>query len=231
MADNRPRVRRVLRILEVLLLLVAIVSIGWYATAHILSAREQAALSHELDRVAGPDELQELAQATTTSTTTATTTAGKSAVGTSGKSPASTRGLVGRIEVPRLKLSVVAREGVDDGTLRVAAGHIPGTALPGEAGNSGFAAHRDTFFRPLKSVREGDEVVVTTPQGVYRYAVTGVSIVEPRDVSVLEASTDAVLTLVTCYPFEYLGNAPHRFIVRAALRGSHHGQPTDRRPD
>ena len=222
MADNRPRVRRVLRLVEALLFVVAVASIGWYATVHILSAREQAALSQELDRLAGPAELQELAQATTAGTTTtmtpATTTADKPAAGTSGRIAASTRGLIGRIEVPRLRLSVVAREGVDDKTLRVAAGHIPGTALPGETGNSGFAAHRDTFFRPLKSVREGDEVVVTTPQGVYRYAVTGISIVEPNDVSVLDPSTDAILTLVTCYPFEYIGNAPQRFIVRAALR-------------
>lgn len=219
MADNRPRVRRVLRVLEGLLLAVAVLSIGWYATAHLLSAREQVALSRELDRLsgpstepaAGPHELQELAQpaASTTSTTTAT----------SRKTASAPRELVGRIEVPRLRLSVVAREGVDGATLRVAAGHIPGTALPGAAGNAGFAAHRDTFFRPLKSVRDGDEVIVTTPRGVYRYTVTGTRIVEPAEVSVLDPTTDAILTLVTCYPFEYIGNAPHRFVVRAALRG------------
>ena len=219
MADNRPRVRRVLRILEVLCLMVAVMAIGWYATAHILSAREQVALSDELERLAapavGPNELRELAQTSPTTTTTTTTTA----AATPRKPAAPASGPVGRIEVPRLKLSVMAREGVDGKTLRVAAGHIPGTALPGEAGNAGFAAHRDTFFRPLKSVREGDEVVVTTPRGVYRYGVTGTSIVEPGDVSVLDPTADAILTLVTCYPFEYIGNAPQRFIVRAALRG------------
>ncbi len=211
MADSRPRVRRVLRILEVLCLMVAVVAICWYATAHILSAREQVALSDELDSIAGPNELRELAQTTTSTTTTATATPRKVA--------APALGPVGRIEVPRLKLSVMAREGVDGKTLRVAAGHIPGTARPGEAGNAGFAAHRDTFFRPLKFVREGDEVVVTTPQGVYRYGVTSTRIVEPGDVSVLDSTPDAILTLVTCYPFEYIGNAPQRFIVRAALRG------------
>jgi sortase A len=214
---------RVLRILEVFFLTVAVASIGWYATVHILSAREQAALSEELDHLvapstrikAGPRELAELGQTSTTTTTSTTTAATK----TSRKGAASARGLVGRIEVPRLKLSVLAREGIDDKTLRVAAGHIPGTALPGEAGNAGFAAHRDTFFRPLKSVREGDEVVVTTPRGVHRYAVTDIRIVEPADVSVLNPTTDAILTLVTCYPFEFIGDAPQRFIVRAALRG------------
>src|SRR5258708_37467432 len=74
------------------------------------------------------------------------------------------RALVARIDMPRLKLTAIAREGVDVRTLRLAVGHIPGTALPGEAGNAGFAAHRDTFFRPLQSVREGDEVIVTTPE-------------------------------------------------------------------
>jgi sortase A len=214
MAGN---VRRVLRILEVLCLVVATVSIGWYATVHILSAREQASLSRELDRAAGPSaagphELQELARIPPASTTSTTTTE------TSSTTAASARGLVGRIEVPRLKMAVVAREGIDGKTLRVAAGHIPGTALPGEAGNAGFAAHRDTFFRPLKSIREGDDVVVTTKRGVYRYAVTEIKIVEPADVSVLDPSANAMLTLVTCYPFEYIGNAPQRFIVRAALR-------------
>jgi sortase A len=213
-----------MRIMEIVLLTVAAVSIGWYATVHILSAREQVALSEELDRMAGaaaapkagPNELEELGQSHTTTAATATSTSTSTTAPR--RTAASPRGLVGRIEVRRLKLSVVAREGVDNKTLRVAAGHIPGTVLPGQAGNAGFAAHRDTFFRPLKSVREGDEVVVTTPQGVYRYAVTGTQIVEPADVSVLEPTADAILTLVTCYPFEYIGNAPQRFIVRAALR-------------
>ncbi len=212
MTGSRPGVR-VLRVLEALFLVVAIVSLGWYATAHILSAREQSSLSHELDQATKPENFDGLARVTTTSTTSTTTDAAP-ARGAAGASS-----LVGRIDVPRLKLSVLAREGIDGKTLRVAAGHIPGTALPGDAGNAGFAAHRDTFFRPLKSVREGDTVVVTTPRGVYRYAVTDTRIVEPQDVSVLDPTTDAILTLVTCYPFEYIGNAPQRFIVRAALRG------------
>jgi sortase A len=116
-----------------------------------------------------------------------------------------------------LKLSAAAREGVDRQTLRSAVGHIPGTALPGAPGNAGFAAHRDTFFRPLKGVRTGDEVVLTTPNGVYRYSVVTTRVVDPSDVSVLSTTTDPTLTLVTCYPFDYIGSAPQRFIVRANL--------------
>jgi len=190
-----------LRVVEGLLLLVGLAAIGWYTTARMAASREQVLLSRELDQVV---KALDLDRATGNHAAPA-------------RAAAAARGLIGRIEVPRLKLSVVAREGIDVQTLRVAAGHIPGTALPGEPGNAGFAAHRDTFFRPLKSIREGDVVVVTTPRGVYRYAVTGTEIVEPDNVSVLDRSTGSLLTLVTCYPFEYIGNAPQRFIVRAAL--------------
>jgi sortase A len=212
---NRPRrVTVVLRAVEMLLLTVGIVSVAWYATAHTSAVLEQAALSRELER------LSTAQRAVTTSTTTADDFRLKAEATRVEKAEATgvMKGLIGRIEVRRIKMSALAREGVDVRTLRVAVGHIPGTALPGQPGNAGFAAHRDTFFRPLKSVREGDEVVVTTPRGVYRYAVTGTRIVEPQDLSVLDPTTDAILTLVTCYPFEYIGNAPRRFIVRAALR-------------
>jgi sortase A len=89
------------------------------------------------------------------------------------------RALVGRIEVRRLRLDAVAREGVDTRTLRGAVGHVPGSALPGQPGNAAFAAHRDTFFRPLQGVRTGDEVTITVPGGAYRYLVTGIRIVNP----------------------------------------------------
>jgi sortase A len=181
-----------LRALEVTLLVVGLMSIGWYVTARMAATREQASLSKDLDRL----------------TRTATAPA---------RTAAAPRSLVGRIEVPRLNLSAIAREGVDDRTLRIAIGHIPGTAFPGQHGNAGFAAHRDTFFRPLQSVREGDEVIVTTPAGVYRYSVTAMRIVDPDDVSVLDPTPDTSITLVTCYPFNYVGSAPRRFIVRATL--------------
>jgi sortase A len=125
------------------------------------------------------------------------------------------RSVIGRLEIPRLKLSVMVREGADEGTLRRAVGHIPGTALPGRMGNVGLAGHRDTFFRALREIREDDAIEFETTHGAYRYVVKSTKIVGPRDVSVLAASGGENLTLVTCYPFYYVGSAPKRFIVRA----------------
>jgi sortase A len=124
---------------------------------------------------------------------------------------------VGRIEIPRLGVSAVVRAGTDARTLRLAVGHIGGTALPGESGNVGLAAHRDTFFRRLGDIREGDEVRMVTPDGVFTYRVKGTQIVDPDDVWVLDPTDAPALTLVTCYPFTYVGSAPRRFIVRAHL--------------
>jgi sortase A len=123
--------------------------------------------------------------------------------------------LIGRIEIPRLLLSVVVIEGIDRTTLRRAIGHIPGTALPGHPGNVGLAGHRDTFFRPLKDLRIQDEIRLSTPQGNFRYIVVSLTIVDPDDVGVLASTGENVLTLVTCYPFYYVGPAPQRWIVRA----------------
>jgi len=123
--------------------------------------------------------------------------------------------LIGRIEIPRLLLSVVVMEGVGRTTLRRAVGHIPGTALPGRPGNVGLAGHRDTFFRPLKDLRIKDEILFSTLKGNYKYVVVSLTIVDPDDVGVLAASRENVLTLVTCYPFYYIGPAPQRWIVRA----------------
>lgn len=125
-------------------------------------------------------------------------------------------GLIGRIEVRRLGISVVLVEGSDDLTLRHAVGHIAGTSLPGEPGNAGIAGHRDTFFRPLRNIRKDDVITVTTPQGRYTYRVLTTRIVDPSDVSVLDQDDDEILTLVTCYPFYFVGPSPSRFIVRAA---------------
>ena len=107
-------------------------------------------------------------------------------------------------------------EGVDERTLDLAVGHIPSTALPGQQGNVGLAAHRDTLFRNLKNVRRDDEIALTTLNNRYVYRVVSVRVVNPGEVSVLEASADEkILTLVTCYPFYFVGHAPRRFIVRA----------------
>ena len=124
-------------------------------------------------------------------------------------------GLIGRIEIPRLLLSVVVVEGVDKTTLRRAVGHIPGTALPGDAGNVGLAGHRDTFFRPLKDLKIRDRIQLSTLKGNFHYEVESLKVVAPENVGVLAASGDNVLTLVTCYPFYFVGPAPKRWIVRA----------------
>jgi sortase A len=128
---------------------------------------------------------------------------------------AASHGLIGRIEIPRLLLSVVVVEGIGRTTLRRVVGHIPGTALPGQPGNVGLAGHRDTLFRPLKDLRVNDEIQFTTPRGDFRYEVESLRIVDPDDTGVLAASGENVLTLVTCYPFYYVGPAPKRWIVRA----------------
>ena len=124
--------------------------------------------------------------------------------------------VIGRLEIPRLNLTVMVREGADGKTLHQAVGHIPGTALPGYAGNVALAGHRDTFFRALRNIKKDDTIELETENGTYRYLVESTDIVGPRDVGVLAASHGQTLTLVTCYPFYYVGSAPKRFIVRAA---------------
>lgn len=110
---------------------------------------------------------------------------------------------------------MVVIEGTGSTTLRRAVGHFPGTALPGHRGNIGISGHRDTFFRPLRNIRKGDLITLTTLGGGYRYRVVSTKIVLPSDVSVLDSDGREILTLVTCHPFYFVGAAPDRFIVRA----------------
>lgn len=126
---------------------------------------------------------------------------------------------LGRLEVPRLGLSVVVAEGDDEKTLAMAAGHLPDTPLPWQDGNSAVAGHRDTFFRPLQRIQVGDEIRFATRQGIFRYRVTRQTVVNPEDVWVLEPSSSTALTLITCYPFDFVGPAPQRFIVHAERLG------------
>jgi sortase A len=127
--------------------------------------------------------------------------------------------VIGELEIPRLHLSVAVFEGDDAGILRLGAGHIPDTALPLGSGNIGIAAHRDTYFRPLRLIRVNDVIAVKTPAGESRYAVTEMKIVRPSDIGVLARAPGRDLTLVTCYPFYYVGSAPERFIVHARKVG------------
>ena len=123
---------------------------------------------------------------------------------------------LGRLTSERIGLDVMIAEGVDDATLRRAAGRIPGTGRFDSFGNVGVAAHRDTFFRPLREIRAGDELEVETVHGRYRYRVEWTAVVEPENVDSLAETDEPALTLVTCFPFHYVGRAPRRFIVRAA---------------
>jgi sortase A len=122
---------------------------------------------------------------------------------------------LGRIEISSIGVVAMIMEGVDGRTLRHAVGHIPGTPLPGQQGNVALAGHRDTFFRGLRNIHKDDEITLTTLHGSYRYHVDSTQVVEPENVKVLAATADDVLTLVTCYPFYFVGPAPRRFIVRA----------------
>lgn len=137
----------------------------------------------------------------------------------SASQPAAIDGLIGRIEIPRLGLSAIVMEGTDQTTLRRAVGHIAGTVLPGQPGNVGLAGHRDTFFRPLRNIRLNDTITLTTLRGEYHYHVESTKVVGPYDVAVLAASSNEVVTLVTCHPFYFVGPAPSRFIVRAERVG------------
>lgn len=129
--------------------------------------------------------------------------------------PGEAGSLVGRIEIPRIDVSAIVLEGVDKKTLRRGVGRIPETALPGDDGNVGLAAHRDSFFRGLKDVRKNDIITLKTLDDTYYYRVDWTEIVLPKDTHVLADSGVPELTLVTCYPFYYVGSAPKRFIVRA----------------
>ena len=126
-------------------------------------------------------------------------------------------GPIGKLAIASAGISAIVLEGADSGTLEVAPGHIPGTALPGEGGNMAIAGHRDTFFRNLKTIRNGDSIQLTTLKGTYEYRVDTTEVVDPARTDVLESSGSPTLTLVTCYPFHWIGPAPKRFIVRGHL--------------
>jgi sortase A len=126
---------------------------------------------------------------------------------------------IGELLIPRVRLSSIILQGSDAQTLRRGPGHIEQTALPGERGNSAIAGHRDTFFRPLRDVRVGDDVFLNTPVGSVHYRITSAGVVGAHDLSVLDPTERSVLTLITCYPFWVLGPAPDRFVVRAERVG------------
>ena len=130
--------------------------------------------------------------------------------------PIADGGLIGKVEIPRLHLSAIAFQGIENSVLDHGVGHLNNSALPGQPGNVVFAAHRDTFFRDLRNIRKGDIVNVITEAGVHAYSVDSTQVVAPTDIGVTDPTVKPTLTLITCYPFYYVGHAPKRFIVRAS---------------
>jgi sortase A len=195
-APRRPR-RFALLIVERVLLLVALATLGYVAGSVGGAAVYQNYESRQLDEVLRGARPADPASAQPV-----------------------TRRVLGRLEIPTLGVSTIVREGEDARTLQLAIGHIAGTALPGSTGNMGLAGHRDTFFRRLREIDVGDVIRLVAVEGTFTYVVESTQIVDPDDLWVLDPTPDPSLTLVTCYPFTYVGAAPERFIVRARLTRS-----------
>lgn len=139
--------------------------------------------------------------------------------------PATFRGVprgetLAKLKIPRLDAELYVIEGDGPRELRRGPGHLAGTALPGEKGNCVIAGHRDTHFRVLKDIREGDDIVLQTDSGQYLYRVRKTHIVSPENTSALRPTSTATVNLITCYPFYYVGSAPKRFVVEAQLAGA-----------
>ena len=199
LSPPRPWARRLERLLSAAALLsLGIWSWAWLDTSFyelVQNRRLGAILGRELLGASGPSEGR-----------TATATRQEIAVS----------GLIGRIDIPRLEVHTIVAEGADPLILQRAVGHVPKSALPGEGGNVVLAAHRDSFFSNLKELRMGDPVRITTPDGVFEYRVDSINVVRPEQTEVLAQTSVPTLSLITCYPFHYLGPAPKRYVVRAA---------------
>jgi sortase A len=186
---------RSVRGIQLFLFAAGFVILGYCITAWIDSRLRQAEGSRELDRVLSERNLETAPPAP--------------------KMNIPDGGLIGRVEIPKLHLSAVVFQGADSSILGHGVGHVAGTALPGQPGNVVLAAHRDTFFRGLRNIQKGDMVMVTTESGPRSYEVESTEVVNPTEVGVLRPTVKPTLTLITCYPFYYVGHAPKRFIVRA----------------
>ena len=127
--------------------------------------------------------------------------------------------VIGEMNIPRLGLKTIVAQGQSSKVLRRAVGHLSDSAMPGQPGNVTLAGHRDTFFRPLRKIQPGDAISFNTADGEFVYQVESTEVVMPSDVAVLQPSRENTLTLVTCFPFYYVGSAPKRFIVRARQIG------------
>lgn len=207
--------RQVLRGLEALLWIAAAAALGWCAYT---LARQRAFQARE-DRLLEEQIRRRLVRPSPVAGTAPPAPAG---VGPAEPAwvlppPLPARGeLLGRLEIPRLNASSIVCEGDDDATLRLCVGHIPGTAFPADGGgNVALAGHRDSFFRKLGRLRPGDLLRLTTVEGSRDFRVEWSGVVSPEDTVVLDPSAIPSLTLVTCYPFHFIGPAPRRYVVRA----------------
>jgi sortase A len=127
--------------------------------------------------------------------------------------------VLGRFEIPRLRHSVMILQGTEEDQLKLGIGHVEDTAHPGQVGNIALVAHRDTFFRALRNIRKDDEIRIVTPTNTMHYFVELTKVIGPFDTDVLDPTPGAELTLITCYPFDFVGKAPMRFLVRAVAAG------------
>jgi sortase A len=177
--------------IEYLLLTVAIGCLGWYGWRMYEISRNQSAANEAVERTLANPALP------------------------GDDAPPPLASVIGRLEIPRLHISAPIRTGDDENVLDAAVGYLPDTPLPWQPGNSALAAHRDRLFRPLEGIRVGDEIRLSTTHGDIQYEVSRTLIVNPNDVWVLDPSPDANLTLITCFPFTYVGHAPKRFVVQA----------------
>jgi sortase A len=191
------RIPALLRRVQYLFWIAGAMLCGWYAGVYLRQRSFQAVENRRLEAALHPAGFRELP-----------------VMPTHWSRPA-TGSLVGRLEIPRLRLSAIVLEGSDSRTLDLGVGRIMETAEPGESGNVVLSGHRDTFFRPLRGIRAGDRIAMVTRGGSYQYVVDWTKIVDPSDTATLKPTPGQSLTLVTCYPFRYVGPAPQRFIVRA----------------
>ena len=192
-----------MRLVEWILAVIGVVCLGWYGLVEFRAIQFQKEQASKLDHDIAIQQDRAAVERPTIERATPP------------PRKMSQHELIGRLEAPRLHLSVMVVDGDDDETLKRAAGHLPDTPLPWEIGNSAVAGHRDSFFRPLAGIKVNDRLRLVTAHGEFNYAVSDVRVVDPDDLSVLAQNGHSSLTLVTCYPFSYVGRAPKRFIVRA----------------
>ena len=200
---SKPGWRSVRRLLERSLWSVALVAIGFVGYVE---------LDRTLSETRQSRRLVELAQATSAAAPALGSNSGRPA---SRRPPPANGEPIGRLEIPGVGISAIVAAGTDNLTLRRGVGHIDGTALPGDPGNIGLAGHRDTIFRGIRKLRPADRILLVTAAGTFEYAVDSLRTVAPDQNDVLAPSSQPMLTLVTCFPFDFVGPAPLRYIVRA----------------